>query len=38
MDWILLNQDTPFLEFSTQEDKFCDVVALEGAHVLVCVM
>lgn len=30
MDWILLNQDTPFLEFSTQEDKFCDVVDLEG--------
>lgn len=30
MGLILLNQDTPFLEFSTQEDKFCDVVALEG--------
>ena len=30
MDWILLNKDTPFLEFSTQEDEFGDVVALEG--------
>ena len=29
MDWILLNKDTPFLEFSTQEDEFGDVVALE---------
>lgn len=29
MDWILLNKDTPFLEFSTQEDEFGDVMALE---------
>ncbi len=29
MDWILLNKDTPFLEFSTQEDEFGDLMALE---------
>ena len=29
MDWILLNKNTPFLEFSTQEDEFDDVMALE---------
>lgn len=30
MDWILLNKDTAFLEFSTLKDEFGDVVALEG--------
>ncbi len=32
MDWILLNKDPPFLEFSTQEDEFGDVVAMGAAH------